>query len=69
MFEKYYVNTKAQSNGDHEVHSESCEYLPEDDNRGFLGRFSRCQDALQKAKEAFKNADGCYYCCGPCHSS
>jgi hypothetical protein len=26
---KYYVNKNKQSNGDHEVHKEGCNYMPE----------------------------------------
>jgi len=36
---KYYVNTNAQSNGDHEVHDENCEFLPKPENRRYLGEF------------------------------
>ena len=28
----YYVNKNAQSNGDHEVHKENCDYLPNSSN-------------------------------------
>ena len=35
----YYVNKKAQDNGDHEVHEAGCSYMPEDENRKFLGSF------------------------------
>jgi hypothetical protein len=38
---KYYVNKNAQSNGDHEVHKESCSYLPNLENRIYLGVFSK----------------------------
>ncbi|MDN3686471.1 hypothetical protein [Cyclobacterium jeungdonense] len=69
MFENYYVNTNAQSNGDHEVHVESCDHLPESQNRKALGRFTRCQDAVKTAKEAYQNSNGCFYCCPACHTS
>ena len=47
----YYVNKKAQENGDHEVHKESCDYLPNINNRKYLGLFSNCHDAVKKARE------------------
>lgn len=35
---KYYVNKKAQANGDHEVHKESCVYLPQELNMQSLNK-------------------------------
>lgn len=64
---KYYVNNKAQSNGDHEVHTASCKYLPSD--RKYLGEFNNCNDAVKEAKKTFLNVDGCYWCCNSCHKS
>jgi hypothetical protein len=65
----YYVNTNAQANGDHEVHTKSCIYLPEAENRIYLGEFSNCHDAVKKAKEYYSKADGCYHCSEDCHTS
>ena len=64
---KYYVNKNAQSNGDHEVHREDCSYLPDVSNRIYLGDYSSCQPAVSKAKEYYRDVDGCYYCCKACH--
>jgi len=36
MHKHYYVNKKAQSNGDHEVHTEECDFLPGVLNREYL---------------------------------
>ena len=63
----YYVNTNAQSNGDHEVHTATCNHLPDISNRKFLGEFWNCQDAVNEAKKFYSNVDGCYYCCYACH--
>lgn len=49
----YYVNINAQSNGDHEVHTEGCSYLPDLQNRIYLGYFSNCYDAVREAKEKY----------------
>ncbi len=65
----YYVNTNAQSNGDHEVHKESCQYLPTSVNRKYLGYYSNCADAVENAKETYPKSNGCYYCCYACHTS
>lgn len=66
---KYYVNKNAQSNGDHEVHKESCSYLPNLENRIYLGVFSNCSDAVNAAKSHYSKVNGCYYCSINCHTS
>ena len=65
----YYVNRNAQSNGDHEVHKEGCEWMPDEANKKYLGEFSNCQDAVRKAKEYDSEADGCAHCSKECHTS
>lgn len=67
----YYLNKNAQSNGDHEVHTESCQFLPSVLNRTFLGAFASCTYAITKAKDlaAFKKINGCIFCSRPCHTS
>jgi hypothetical protein len=62
---RYYVNDKPQANGDHEVHRDTCSYLPSD--RTYLGDFSRCQEAVAAAKLRYRSADGCYWCSPDCH--
>lgn len=64
----YFVNTNAQSNGDHEVHKDGCDYMPDILNRRYLGVFSNCNDAVKEAKKTYLKADGCYYCCNECHT-
>ncbi len=66
---RYYVNKNAQSNGDHEVHTTGCSYLPEEQNRLYLGDFSICQLAIIKAKTYYLKSDGCYYCSKECHTT
>jgi len=65
--ENFYVNKEAQPNGDHEVHSAKCLYLPELENRKYLGIFCTCTDAVAFAKETYPQANGCYYCCRAAH--
>ena len=67
--DKYYVNKNAQDNGDHEVHKSGCSWMPDADNRKYLGEFSNCQGAVKKAKEYYKQSNGCYYCANDCHTS
>ncbi len=64
----YYVNQRAQSNGDHEVHKNDCDYLPSEGNRLFLGIFDNCDDAVKQAKIHYKQSNGCFYCSRECHT-
>jgi hypothetical protein len=65
---KYYVNRNAQDNGDHEVHVPSCSFLPDAENRLFLGEFSSCGPAVTEAKKYYSQSNGCFYCCNACHT-
>ena len=64
----YYVNKNQQSNGDHEVHTTGCSFMPSEANRIYLGNFTSCAPAVQKAKEYYQQVNGCYYCSRPCHT-
>lgn len=66
---KYYVNKNKQDNGDNEVHTETCNYLPTILNRVYLGSFDTCTSAVSEAKRQGYKANGCYYCSRPCHTS
>jgi hypothetical protein len=65
----YYVNQNAQANGDHEVHTSTCTWLPDPANRLYLGEFSNCHDAVRGARMFYRTANGCFYCSLPCHTS
>lgn len=65
---KNYVNKRAQSNGDHEVHKEGCARLPDSANRMYLGEFNHCWKAVAEAKNFYHQVNGCYYCCRECHT-
>lgn len=66
---RYYVNKNAQSNGDHEVHTSGCSYLPAPENRQYLGEFASCRGAVQEARKYYSQVDGCFYCSNACHTS
>ncbi len=66
---RYYVNRNAQSNGDHEVHTIGCSFMPEADNRIYLADYSHCQQAVREAKKHFNQVNGCFYCSRECHTS
>ncbi len=64
----YYVNQIPQSNGDHEVHISTCIFLPNLENRMYLGDFIDCQKALKEAEKHYPQSNGCYYCSRECHT-
>ncbi len=66
---RYYVNDRAQANGDHEVHQQSCSYLPAAENRTYLGDFGDCREAVREARRRHPQSNGCYWCADACHTS
>ena len=66
---RYYVNTNAQSNGDHEVHREGCPWLPYVLNRIYLGLFGSCPPAVIEARRYYSQVNGCAHCSPACHTS
>jgi ferredoxin len=65
---KYYVNDRVQANGDHEVHHQDCQYLPQQQNRRYLGEFSNCRPAVIAAKAYYSQVNGCGTCSTECHT-
>lgn len=68
MSASYYVNRKAQANGDHEVHDATCKWLPADENRQYLGYFASCTGAVTEARRYFVQVNGCIHCSTTCHT-
>ncbi|UMR99275.1 hypothetical protein AOY87_14085 [Escherichia coli] len=70
MFKHYYVNMNAQPNGDHEVHTSDCTYMPSTVSRMYPGYLDNCGDAVGRARAAgIQQVNGCYFCCSECHTS
>lgn len=65
---RYYVNKNAQANGDHEVHTVTCSFLPDEANRTYLGDHSSCGPAVREARKHYAQCNGCYYCSRACHT-
>ncbi len=65
----YYVNKIKQDNGDHEVHKSGCKWLPNPENRIYLGSFTHCADAVEEAKKYYSKSNGCAFCSPDCHTS
>ncbi len=66
--DSYYVNNNTQSNGDHEVHKTGCAWMPDVDNRTYLGKFPTCKSAVTKARKYHTQVNGCFYCSRACHT-
>ena len=62
----YYVSHRAQENGDHEVHAQYCAYLPAD--LLYLGNFATCYEAVERARELYRQVNGCFWCSRSCHT-
>lgn len=65
---KYYINDRAQSTGEHEVHTDSCSLLYLISSKTYLGEHSTCYSALTEASKYTGNVDGCATCCPVCHT-
>ncbi|WP_088186144.1 hypothetical protein [Desulfosporosinus sp. FKA] len=66
---RFYVNKKSQTNGDHEVHRSTCSWLPDAENRLYLGDFNTSQEAVNEASKYNVQVNGCSYCCPETHTS
>ncbi|KAB2816106.1 hypothetical protein F8C82_10470 [Phaeocystidibacter marisrubri] len=66
----YRLNHNAQNNGDHEVHTTTCNWVPTS-NFEDLGFHLNCQSAVQQARLRYPRAkiDGCKHCSYPCHTN
>lgn len=65
----YYFNDNTDEHGYHEVHKDTCSYLPDPLNRTLIGHYPDCISAINAAKIKYpsKTFDGCYFCCRECH--
>lgn len=65
-YARYSVNDVAQPNGDHEVHKEGCHYFPA--NYTHLGYYNNCAEAVKKARNHYRQVNGCAFCARECHT-
>jgi hypothetical protein len=69
---KFIINSKMQSNGDHEVHNATigCSYMPTPEQQIEVGEHETCDTAVAQAKRMWTGTkiNGCYYCCNECHT-
>lgn len=64
---RYYVSTKGNANGYHEVHKSNCTHLPDLKNRLYLGDFLDCKNALKKVRLMSDQVNGCPSCLPCCY--
>lgn len=66
---EYLYNVNVDENGNHEVHTTNCNYLPSVLNQKSLGWHTDCKEAISYAKRVTgrPNFDGCFHCCSECH--
>lgn len=65
---RYYVHTEKDAQGQYEVHTEDCSWLPEPEKREYLGNYSNGNEAVRIAKcRGYASADGCWHCCREAH--
>lgn len=66
----YYVNMDDTHNPNlhHEVHTEEHANTLGIKNKKYLGYFSNCKFAVEKAKGFYSDADGCSTCCKECNT-
>ena len=49
----YYLNINPQKNGDHEIYSSVCQYVPNFINRKYFGVFTNYKLAIVQAKKTY----------------
>jgi hypothetical protein len=59
---KYFVAVRPQTNDYHSLHKEGCPFIPENENRIYLGEFGSGMDALKDSQQIFKNTKCCIFC-------
>jgi hypothetical protein len=69
VYEHYYYNVNLDNKGNHEVHTDSCSFLPSPQNRVYIGYESSCSKAITRVmiETGKSNFDGCFWCCRECH--
>lgn len=60
---KYYIKTEANERGDHVVHREDCQFLPNEEGRKALGEAAKPETAMGRAEDEFDSVKGCQTCC------
>jgi hypothetical protein len=62
MDSKYFVAVRPRTNDFHSVHKEGCPFLPEADEKIYLGLFNSAHDAEEEGKKHFIKSKNCPFC-------
>jgi hypothetical protein len=62
MARKYFVATRPQTNRYHAIHREGCPFLPENENRIYLGNLSSVHEAIGAGLKHFRSSTCCLFC-------
>ena len=62
LISRFYVDVKSRINNYHLVHKEGCPFLPEKENRIYLGVNTSADDALGEARSFFNKSESCRFC-------
>jgi hypothetical protein len=62
FFSRFYVDVKSRTNNYHLVHKEGCPFLPEKENRIYLGVNTSADNALGEARSYFNKSECCRFC-------
>lgn len=54
----YYVSKNSQANGDHEVHTSTCSFLPDEENRIYLDNCTGCSAGVTEARKHYSQCNG-----------
>jgi hypothetical protein len=60
---KYYLKSEPNDRGDHVVHREDCQFLPNEENRKALGEAAKAETALARAEDEADRVKPCRTCC------
>lgn len=62
MYSKYFVTVRPRINEFHSVHKEGCPFLPDGDEKIYLGSFDSDHDAEEEGKRHFIKSKNCPFC-------
>jgi len=64
----FYLSKDLNQNFEHEVHKESCLFLPNKTENIALGKFKSPKEAFKSGKKIIDKINGCYWCCKEIHT-
>ena len=65
---QYYVNSRTDEHGFHQVHREDCLHIPYSLHREVLGIHASCVQAVVEAKRLYPKSNGCPVCLAECNT-